>query len=301
MKRIVNALSKLNWGTRACAVLALCAATAIALPAQTATLTTLYQFCSQSGCTDGANPEAVLVQAANGDLFGTTSGGSFLSYGTIFKFTPGGTLTLYSFCSQSRCPDGGGPWAGLIQATNGHLYGTTLGGGANDEGTVFRITPSGTLTTLYSFCSQTNCKDGVNPYAGLVQATNGDFYGTTSGAGTHGYGTAFKITPGGALTTLHRFCSQSGCPDGAEPEAVLVQAANGDLYGTTVVGGANLRGTIFKITPSGTLTTLYSFCSQTNWTDGANPTLGSSRIPMEISTGQRRTAGPAAALYSAYL
>src|ERR1039458_5491589 len=195
--------------------------------------------------------------------------------GTVFKITPSGTLTtLYSFCSQSRCPDGGGPWAGLIQATNGHLYGTTLGGGANDEGTVFRITPSGTLTTLYSFCSQTNCKDGVNPYAGLVQATNGDFYGTTSGAGTHCYGPAFKITPGGALTTLHRFCSQSACPDGAEPDAVLVQAANGDLYGTTVVGGANLRGTIFKITPRGTLTTLYSFCSQTNCTDGAIPDAG---------------------------
>ena len=100
MKRIVNALSKLNWGTRACAVLALCAATAIALPAQTATLTTLYQFCSQSGCTDGANPHAGLVQATSGDLYGTTYGGGTNNGGTIFKITPHGTLmSLYSFCS----------------------------------------------------------------------------------------------------------------------------------------------------------------------------------------------------------
>src|ERR1017187_4702018 len=166
-----------------------------------------------SGCPDGAEPIAGLVQAANGDLFGTTSGGSFLSYGTVFKFTPGGTLTtLYSFCSQTNCTDGASPGAGLVQAASGDLYGTTMNGGIGTpgNGTVFKITPSGTLTTLYSFRSQSRCPDGGGHWAGLIQATNGDFYGTTSGAGTHGYGTAFKITPGGALTTLHRFCSQSG-------------------------------------------------------------------------------------------
>src|ERR1039457_6636527 len=280
MKRTVNVLSKLNWGTRACAVLALCATTAIALPAQIATLTTIHRFCSQSGCPDGLQLVAGLVQATNGDLYGTTSGGATNSAGTIFKITPGGTLTtLYSFCSQTNCADGAYPYAGLVQLANGDLYGTTYSGGNNYNGTVFKITPTGTLTTLYRFCSQTNCTDGEGPYAGLVQAANGDFYGTTEYGGTNGEygGTVFKITPSGALTTLYSFCSQTNCADGTEPKAGLVQAADGEFYGTTFSGGANgYGGTVFKITPSGSLTTLYSFCSQggTSCTDGEAPYAG---------------------------
>src|ERR1035438_8758338 len=270
MKRTVNVLSKLNWGTRACAVLVLWATTAIALPAQT--LTTLYTFCSQSGCTDGANPYAELVQATNGDLYGTTQGGGTnLGYGTVFKITPGGTLTtLYSFCSQTNCTDGARPYAGLVQAANGDLYGTTNGGGTNGLGTVFKITPGGTLTTLYSFCSQSGCTDGAVPDAGLVQAANGNFYGTTYYGGTNKRGTVFKITPGGTLTTLYSFCSQTNCTDGADPTAGLVQATNGDLYGTAQEGGANGYGTVVKSTPTGTLTTLHRF----NGTDGATPYAG---------------------------
>src|ERR1022692_482529 len=105
-------------------------------------------------------------------------------------------------------------------------------------GTVFKIAPSGTLTTLYSFCAQSACTDGANPVAGLVQATNGDFYGTTENGGAYGYGTVFRITGGGALTTLYSFCAQSGCTDGQNPHAGPVQATNGDLYGTTENGGA---------------------------------------------------------------
>src|ERR1022692_2359992 len=264
MKRTVNVLSKLNWGTRACAVLALCATTAIALPAQIATLTTIHRFCSQSGCPDGAGPYAGLVQATNGGLYGTTFVGGTNSAGTIFKITPGGTLaTLYSFCPQTNCTDGAEPEAGLFQAANGDLYGTTYFGGTNGQGTVFKITQGtvfkitqgGTLTTLYSFCSQTNCTDGATPGAGLVQAANGDLYGTTYFGGTNG-GTVFKITPGGTLTTLYNFCSQTNCTDGTGPLAGLVQAANGDLYGTTYFGGTN-GGTVFKITPGGARKRLY--------------------------------------------
>src|ERR1039457_2533217 len=276
MKRTVNVLSKLNWGTRASAVLVLCATTAIALPAQT--LTTLYSFCSQSGCPDGYYPYAGLVQATNGGLYGTTYGGGTNSAGTIFKITPGGTLTaLYSFCPQTNCTDGFGPQAGLVQAANGDLYGTS-GDGTNNFGTVFKITPGGTLTTLYSFCSQgvyPDCTDGDLPIAGLVQAANGDLYGTTLFGGTNGnYGTVFKITPGGTLTTLYSFCSQTNCADGRSPVAGLVQAANGDFYGTTWIGGTNGQGTVFKITPSATLTTLYSFCSLSGCPDGSGPVAG---------------------------
>src|ERR1022692_2084630 len=273
MKRIVNVLSKLNWGKRACAVLALCATTAIAQPAQT--LTTLYSFCSQSGCPDGSDPIAGLVQATNGDLYGTTAKGGANGGGTVFKITPGGTLTtLYSFCSQTNCMDGVEPYAGLVQAANGDLYGTTVAGGANGYGTVFKITPGGTLTMVYSFCSQTNCADGAYPEAGLVQAANGDLYGTTPQGGANRGGTIFKITPGGTLTKLYSFCSEGvypACTAGLIPDAGLVQAANGDFYGTTEYGGANGNyGTVFKITPSGTLTTLHRF----NYTDGEGPSAG---------------------------
>jgi uncharacterized repeat protein (TIGR03803 family) len=279
MKRIVNALGRLNWGKRACAVFVLCVTTAIAPSAQT--LTTLHSFDG----TYGANPYAGLVQATNGDGYGTTPNGGANGYGTVFKITPSGTLTvLYSFCSQSGCTDGANPQATLAQATNGNFYGTTSatdptsGKSNGSNGTIFKITPGGTLTTLYSFCSKSGCTDGENPVAGLIQATNGDLYGTTSAGGANcapdGCGTVFKITPIGTLTTLYSFCSQSGCPDGNFPTAGLVQAANGTFYGTTFAGGAHSQGTVFKIAPDGTLTTLYSFCAQSGCTDGANPNAG---------------------------
>src|SRR5262249_25656465 len=133
----------------------------------------------------------------------------------------------------------------------------TEGGGAGGLGTVFEITPGGTLTTLYSFGS--TFSDGGNPIAGLVLATNGNFYGTTYNFGANGYGTIFKITPRGKSTTLYNFCSQSGCTDGYTAYGALVQAMNGNFYGTTYSGGASGDGTVFKITPSGALTTLHSF------------------------------------------
>jgi uncharacterized repeat protein (TIGR03803 family) len=238
------------------------------------TLTTLHRFMS----TDGAEPSAGLVQATDGNFYGTTdSGGNNTDSGTIFKITPGGTLTtLYSFCSQPNCADGAVPGVGLFQAADGTFYGTTVYGGASGYGTVFKITPAGRLTTLYSFCAQTGCPDGQYPYSGLVQATDGNFYGTTSeGGGLGGSGTVFKITPSGTLTTLYSFCSQPNCADGGIPMAGLVQASDGNFYGTTIYGGANgYAGTVFKITPSGTLTTLYSFCSQANCSDGATPHAG---------------------------
>ena len=142
---------------------------------------------------------------------------------------------------------GADPYAGLVQATDGNLYGTTVGGGAKNYGTVFRIAPSGTLATLYSFCSKSGCTDGGSPYSGLVQATDGNFYGTTLRGGARGVGTVFKITPSGTLTTLYSFCSKIGCTDGEYPEAALVQDTNGTFYGTTRTGGAHNYGTVFSL------------------------------------------------------
>jgi uncharacterized repeat protein (TIGR03803 family) len=248
---------------RSYALLLLCAATAITLPAQT--FTTLHNFDG----TDGKVPIAGLVQATNGNLYGTTGSGGANGDGTIFKITPSGTLmTIYSFCPPpNRCTDGAYPVAGLIQGTDGNFYGTTSEGGANSHGTVFKISPSGMLATLHSFCSESGCADGQHPSEGLVQATDGNFYGTTYSGGAYGFGTVFTISPSGTLATLHSFCSGSGCTDGQYPSAGLVQAIGGNLYGTTYDGGASGEGTVFKITPSGDLTTLHSFDS----TDGYQP------------------------------
>ena len=243
----------------------------------TGTPTTLYNFCSKTQCADGENPGyGGLIQATNGDLYGTTmfGGTGTNGAGTVFKITPSGTLTtLYNFCSKTGCSDGEQPFAGLIQATDGDFYGTTYAGGANRSGTVFKITPSGKLTTLYSFCSVGGiaCTDGSGPQAGLIQATDGNFYGTTYDGGANGSGTVFKITPKGTRTTLHSFCSQTGCTDGYYPWAGLIQATDGNFYGTTSEGGgATSAGTVFMITPAGTLTTLHSF----DGTDGGQPYSG---------------------------
>jgi uncharacterized repeat protein (TIGR03803 family) len=245
-----------------CIVLVLCAVTAIASPAQT--FTTLHNFAAYP--TDGANPIAGLVQATDGNFYGTAWQGGTNYAGTVFKITPTGTLTtLYNFCSQPSCTDGSQPSAAMVQGSDGNFYGTTSGGGANGNlGTVFKITPGGSLTTLYSFGSQPN--DGYDPYAGLVQGTDGNFYGTTVYGGMI-YGTVFKVTPLGALTTLHAFDGT----DGADPYAGLVQGTDGNFYGTTLGGGANSNGTVFKITPAGALTTLHRF----NYLDdGADPLAG---------------------------
>ena len=285
------------WGRFGILRLQLClilAATAIALPAQNeqdphhpVNFTTLVNFDS----TNGGNPAGSLVQGPDGNLYGTTFGGGAnmncfgTGCGTFFKMSPSGTLTtLYNFCSQANCADGGSPSAALVLGTDGNFYGITELGGANGSGTVFagtvfRITPGGTLTTLYNWCSQPNCADGsygLFPESGppFVQASDGNFYGTTDSGGTFGAGTAFKLTPSGALTTLYTFCSQSGCADGDLPMGSLIQGSDGNFYGTTYFGGAYGYGTVYKITSSGTLTTLYSFCSQGGLgvcTDGALP------------------------------
>jgi uncharacterized repeat protein (TIGR03803 family) len=224
------------------------------------TLTALYNFAEPNG---GAPSRLAL--ATSGNFYGTT----YYGYGTVFKITAGGTLTTLDYFSSGVGPQL--PEGGLMQATNGNLYGTTYSGGAHAKGTVFEITPAGTLTTLYSFCALASCADGVNPVAPLVQASNGNFYGTTQYYGAYGNGgTVFEITPVGTVTTLYSFCKQTKCADGQQPAAGLVQAANGNFYGTTFFGGANGKGTVFEITPAGTLTTLHSF----DGTDGSGPQAG---------------------------
>jgi uncharacterized repeat protein (TIGR03803 family) len=239
---------------------------------------TLYAFCSQFGCSDGEWPYAPLFLAADGNFYGTTYYGGSQSVdncwngrvqgcGTVFRITLEGRLTtLYRFCKKPNCADGSYPTGGLVEDTHGSFYGTTNGnfyapgkGGA----TIFKITSAGKFTTLYTFCSQSNCSDGNYPYPGLIGAADGNFYGTTAYGGTNcpslgGCGTVFRITPAGELRTIHSF---DGI-DGSRPYAGLIQATDGDLYGTTANSGSSQCvgcGTVFRITPDGALTTLHTF------------------------------------------
>src|SRR3984957_20281827 len=219
-------------------------------------LAVLHTFASEGAI----NPAAALIQATDGNFYGTTIGG----LGAVFKMTPGGTLTiLHEFTGGTT--DGANPYAGLIQGKDGNFYGTTGEGGTLGEGTVSTMTPSGTVTLLHSFNSST---DGGYPQAGLIQGTDGNFYGTTEEGGPASFGgTVFKMTPGGTLTILHAFTG--GTTDGAFPYAGLIQGTDGNFYGTTAGGGTANQGTVFKVTPGGVLTILHAFTGET--TDGAYP------------------------------
>jgi uncharacterized repeat protein (TIGR03803 family) len=238
-------------------------------------VTTLYSFCAQAGCTDGSDPIGGVTLGSDGNFYGVTSlGGVYRGSpcfpsgcGTLFKITPAGAFTsLYSFCSRTSCSDGAYP-STLTQGREGDFYGVTLQGGTSNSckygcGTVFKITPAGSLTTLHSFDS----REGSAPKAGLTLATDGNFYGvTTGGGGTGYYGTAFKVTPAGVLTVLHRF----NTTDGSYPYGTLLQGSDGSLYGTTDLGGVYGYGTVFKMSLTGAFGTLHSF----DYSDGASPVM----------------------------
>ena len=232
---------------------------------------TLHNFCSLTSCADGADPFAPLILARDGNFYATAFDGGTKGYGTVFQMTPAGVLTtLHSFAYS----DGAGPVAGLVQGTDSNFYGTTLYGGSKGAGTVFEITSAGVFTTLYSFCSEAKCADGASPYAGLIRANDGNFYGTTYGGGTHGHGTVFEITAAGKLTTLYSFCSQAQCADGSHPYARVIQASDGNFYGTASQGGASDWGTVYQVTAAGQETALHSFCQRKNCADGADPVGG---------------------------
>ncbi len=237
------------------------AAATVAAPAQT--FTTLASFDG----TDGSDPEyASLVQGRDGNFYGTlyigcTDGNACIAY----KITPAGKLT--TLCDTTNCAGLIQAYGGLVLATNGNFYGTTAQGGANTWGTVYKMTPAGVTNIIYSFCALSNCADGLFPLFGVIQASNGNLYGTTPSAAVVGsQGTIFQLTLGGKLTTLHTFNGS----DGSSPSGPLLQASNGTFYGETGSGGAFGQGTIFAITAQGKFRTLHSF----NGVDGTSPSLG---------------------------
>ncbi len=210
-------------------------------------VTNLYNF---SGGVTSAYPYSPLLLGRDGYLYGEMLGGG-AGYGYVFRMNHDGQLTNFAFFDGFN---GAYPFGGLIQGQDGNFYGTCQQTGGN--GSIFKITPDGTISNLFGFTGTTN---GSMPYAGLVQGTNGVLYGTTYYGGTNGnYGTVFKITTNGVLTSLFSFNKTNG----ASPSAPLVIGPDGNLYGTTRSGGTNAfnnSGTIFRITPAGQFTSLVSF------------------------------------------
>jgi uncharacterized repeat protein (TIGR03803 family) len=242
-----------------------------------------------------------LVMDGAGNIYGTTSSGGSANSGTVFKLTPAAgkgpwiETVLYSFCAKDRknvCLDGQEPQSALIFDAKGNLYGTTPSGGNKNAGIVFALSPSAgggdwSETILHSFCSGPKCIDGRTPYAGLTLDGSGKLYGTTSAGGAAGAGAIFELSPGAApgtwtQTVIYSFCTTAICPDGQAPSSSLIMDESGNLYGTTLSGGANCQptatcGTVFKLSPdpakagSWTELVLHNFCAFRNCTDGKSP------------------------------
>jgi len=224
----------------------------------TGTETLLFSFPAGS-----SDPYTGLIEGTDGNFYGTTGAGGANDQGTVFEITPSGTQTvLHTFAKTGS--DGKQPYAGLIQGSDGAFYGTTYFGGTNNLGTVFKVASDGTETVLYSFAGGS---DAANPYAGLIQGRDGNFYGTSYNGGAQGVGTIYEVTPGGTETVLYSFAG--GTSDGANPEAGVIEGTDGDLYGATYLGGLSGMGTVFELTAGGTETILHHFAGGTS--DGANP------------------------------
>jgi uncharacterized repeat protein (TIGR03803 family) len=245
----------------------------------------LHRF---GGIPDGANPDfESLVFDAEGNAYGTTEfGGNCCNAGggTVFKITTDRRESVvYRF--EGGSADGSLPYGGLVLDHQGSLYGTTYWSGAAGWGTIFQVTEAGTESVLHSF---TAGADGGFPYAGLVWGDNNVLYGTTSYGGSTANGTVFQVTADGSETILHSFCSSSGCADGRSPYGALIRDANGNLYGTTFIGGVYGYGVVFKLSSTGgqwSETVLHSFDYDS---DGAWPY---SRLLMRKNVLYGTTAG----------
>ena len=205
----------------------------------TGAFSTLYSFDG----THGAAPEAPLVKGPNGEFFGTASQGG-IGNGVIFQFSPVSPFSVVAMFNSSTNMPGSMPTAGLFLGNDGVLYGTTVAGGSNDDGTIFRLSLGRNgFSNLFSF-SETN---GASPYAGLIQGGNGLLYGTTRYGG-NGAGTVFEIDTNGNFTNLASFAGV----DGAGPNQIVQGRDVEFLSGTTLEGGTSGAGTIFRMTSEGT-------------------------------------------------
>jgi uncharacterized repeat protein (TIGR03803 family) len=227
------------------------------------TETVLYAF---TGGNDGAEPDGQLTFDEAGNLYGVTRNGGAAGDGVVFMLAPDGTETvLHTFAGGAT--DGVWPQS-VLRDKKGRLFGATQAGGAYNDGTVFELDPNGKMKILHSF---TGGSDGKQPVAGLVRDKSGNLYGTTIWGGPENVGTVFKIAPDGSKTLLYSFLNGN---DGGDPSAPLILDKAGNLYGVTLIGGADNNGVVYKLSPSGAETVLYTF---TGGADGGIPDAALSR------------------------
>jgi uncharacterized repeat protein (TIGR03803 family) len=247
------------------------------------TLKTLHSF---SDPAESAPINLTYAGAASGlpydgtsTLYGVTSNGT----GAIFSLTPKGRSwrekRIYTFCALASCADGTIANAGLFADETGNLFGTTLQGGAANQGVLFELSPhraAWSQTVLHSFCSQANCTDGRNPSGGVVRDAQGNLIGAAPAGGAFNGGVLYKVMPNGAssqYTVIHDFCALANCTDGADPYPAPVMDAVGNLFGSTIIGGThNIQaGTLFELSAGGQFDVLYSFCGAADCSDGSSP------------------------------
>ncbi|MDB6174071.1 MAG: hypothetical protein JWL59_3382 [Chthoniobacteraceae bacterium] len=221
---------------------------------------TLVEFTGNGLINKGAAPMAPLSRAADGSLYGSSSGGGSADCGTIFKLAADGSIsTLVEFSGNGATNKGTAPMGALLETNNGDWYGTTSKGGTHDLGTIFKLSAAGVLTTLIEFTGNGASNKGASPQAGLVKGADGNFYGATLLGGAKDLGTLFRLTPDGALTTLVEFADVESGRMGAYPYGPLLAGGDGFFYGTTSTGGVTGNGTVFKLAANGGLTTLVEF------------------------------------------
>jgi uncharacterized repeat protein (TIGR03803 family) len=220
---------------------------------------------------DGADGQYVLgslIQASDGHLYGTTEtiqSDVIRGKGSIFRLSLDGVFERLHVFKDVR-NNGASPFCGLVQANDGHLYGTTAYGGEFDLGTAYRITLAGAFTLVHSF----SWGDGAYPGAALIQASDGKLYGTTRSGGSDNGGTIFRMAPDGRLTTIYRFDKLG--PVGGFPSGPLLEASDGNLYGSTGFNERSSPGTLFRLAPGRRVTPLYTFPERVACRDGLTET-----------------------------
>lgn len=247
-----------NFSRSACLAALTLVAVGLAVCAEAQTVTAIANFESQA-----AYGPVAPIQATDGNFYGIAAGGVH-GEGVIYQMTPSGRLRyVYSFCSQPKCADGNNGTASPILGSDGSLYGVTSFGGSNGSGTIYKLTLDGKLTVLHNFCPPTSCSEGTNSY-GLMEGSDGNFYGTTFQGGDSNLGTIFRISPTGDFKVLYNFCSLANCADGWLPQSPPIQGLDGNFYGVVTAGGSMQGGLLYKLTPSGSYSVVRNFCSYTN-------------------------------------
>jgi len=228
----------------------------------------LYSFCSVFDCADGSEVADPVIVDGSGNLHGATIGGGAHLGGAIFQLAPNHRHTIWTETVQydlvcqpgpGNCPDGQDIDGAMIFDSGGSLFGVAQNGGSGQHcdltegcGALVELASGGGYSVLYNFCDQANCADGSSPRAGMIMDSAGHLFGVAdrggSDAGGGRGGTVFEWD-GTSLQTLYNFCSQASCTDGSEPLGALAMDEAGDIFGTTLVGGAHGAGTVFELVP----------------------------------------------------